>query len=76
MMKIKFDMEIDDKIIDMAIDRAREKGGLVAVVSCKDCMFWQRDNISCEGYAMCQTGEGGLRFRREYDFCSRAERRE
>lgn len=45
------------------------------VVRCKDCMFWRRDRISCEGYAMCKTGEGGIRFRRENDYCSVARRR-
>lgn len=45
------------------------------IIYCKDCMFWQRDNISCEGYARCKTGEGGIRFRRENDFCSVARRR-
>lgn len=28
-MKIKFDMEIDDAIIDLAIEKARKNGGLV-----------------------------------------------
>lgn len=45
------------------------------IICCKDCMFWRRDRISCEGYAMCQTGEGGIRFRRENDYCSVARRR-
>lgn len=45
------------------------------IIRCKDCMYWRRDRISCEGYAMCQTGEGGIRFRRENDYCSVARRR-
>lgn len=45
------------------------------IIYCKDCLFWKRDRISCEGYARCKTGEGGIRFRRENDFCSVARRR-
>ena len=48
-MKIKFDMEIDDAIIDLAIERARESGGLVAVVRCSECEYYQNGEcIECE----------------------------
>ena len=48
--------------------------GTCRLVSCKKCLFWRRERISCEGYARCMTGEGGLRYRREYDFCSKGIR--
>lgn len=61
---------------DRAIDHfKRLPSAQPEIIRCKDCMFWRRDRISCEGYAMCQTGEGGIRFRRENDYCSVARRR-
>ena len=46
------------------------------VVLCKDCKYWNRERISCEGLARCNTGESGIRYRSQYDFCSRGEKRE
>ena len=46
------------------------------VVTCADCKFWDRERISCEGLARCNTGESGIRYRSHYDFCSRGEKRE
>lgn len=46
------------------------------VVLCRECTFWNRERISCEGLARCLTGESGVRFRNGTDFCSRAQRRE
>lgn len=48
----------------------------VPVVRCGECLFWNRDHISCEGLARCATGESGVRYRNKYDFCSRGERKE
>ena len=47
---------------------------VVPVVRCKDCRFWNRDKISVEGLARCNTGETGIRYRTENDFCSRGMR--
>ena len=44
---------------------------VVPVVRCRDCEFWERDRITCEGVARCRTGECGVRFRAEHDYCSR-----
>lgn len=41
------------------------------IVKCDKCQFWDREHISCEGLAKCQTGEGGIRYRSATDFCSR-----
>ena len=49
---------------------------VVEVVRCKDCKFWNRGKISCEGLARCITGETGIRFRNGYDYCSRGVREE
>lgn len=46
------------------------------VIHCKDCAFWERKRVSCEGLARCRTGESGYRCRFGHDFCSRAQRRE
>lgn len=46
------------------------------VVMCKDCKYWGRERISCEGLARCNTGESGIRYRNQYDFCSRGEKME
>jgi hypothetical protein len=46
------------------------------VVTCADCKFWDRERISCEGLARCNTGESGVRYRNRNDFCSRGEKRE
>ena len=48
----------------------------VEVVRCRDCKFWGRERISCEGLARCNTGESGIRYRNQNDFCSRGEKRE
>lgn len=45
------------------------------VVFCKDCKFWERGHISHEGLARCITGESGLRYRKQNDFCSVGRRR-
>lgn len=64
-MKIKFDMEIDDEIIDMAIEKARERGGLVAVVRCSECEYYQNGEcIDCDKHVHYD------------DYCSRGRRRE
>ena len=44
------------------------------VVRCKDCQFWNREHISCEGLARCITGESGVRYRGKNDFCSKGVR--
>lgn len=44
------------------------------VVTCADCKFWDRERISCEGLARCNTGESGIRYRNRNDFCSHGER--
>jgi len=46
------------------------------IIHCKDCAFWERKRVSCEGLARCRTGESGYRYRFGHDFCSRAQRRE
>lgn len=46
----------------------------VPVVRCNDCKFWDREHISVEGLARCQTGETGIRYRKAIDFCSRGDR--
>ena len=46
------------------------------IVYCKDCAMWERDHISCEGFARCCTGEGGYVLRKSYDFCSKGIWRE
>ena len=46
------------------------------VVTCGECEFWNRERISCEGLARCNTGEGGIRYRNRNDFCSRGKKRE
>lgn len=47
---------------------------VVPVVRCKDCRYWDRARISCEGLARCLTGESGIRYRKADDFCSRVAR--
>lgn len=61
-----------------AINKALELPTIEAepVIHCKDCAFWESKRVSCEGLARCRTGESGYRCRSEYDFCSRAQRRE
>ena len=49
-MKIKFDMEIDDAIIDMAIERAKKNGGLVPKVRgewIKIDKYDKESNVQC-----------------------------
>lgn len=46
------------------------------VVTCGECEFWNRERISCEGLARCNTGESGIRYRNRHDFCSRGKKRE
>jgi hypothetical protein len=46
------------------------------VVLCRDCKYWDRERISCEGLARCNTGESGIRYRNRNDFCSRGEKRD
>jgi len=46
------------------------------VVTCGECEFWNRERISCEGLARCNTGENGIRYRNRDDFCSRGKKRE
>lgn len=58
---------------DAAISRELKKvpaADVAPVVRCKDCKYWNRERISCEGLARCNTGEGGIRFRQRNDFCS------
>ena len=47
---------------------------VVSVVRCKDCKNWNRNHISCEGLALCNTGEGGFRYRSRIDFCSKGSK--
>lgn len=63
--------ELDDKLTEWQkeIVKARFK----KIIHCKNCEFWNRDHISCEGFARCNTGESGIRFRKEYDFCSKGK---
>lgn len=49
---------------------------VLPVVRCRDCEYWNRERISCEGLARCNTGESGIRYRSQYDFCSRGKKRE
>jgi len=44
---------------------------VVEVVRCRECEFWERDRITCEGVARCRTGESGVRYRSGHDYCSR-----
>lgn len=46
---------------------------VVEVIRCGQCKFWNREHISCEGYAKCNTGESGIRLRRKNDYCSVAQ---
>ncbi len=46
------------------------------VVRCKNCRYWNRTRISCEGLTRCLTGESGVRYRKADDFCSRGVRKE
>lgn len=46
------------------------------VVICGECEFWNREHISCEGLARCNTGETGIRYRNRSDFCSRGKKME
>lgn len=46
------------------------------VITCGECEFWNRDRISCEGLARCNTGESGIRYRNRNDFCSRGKKKE
>ena len=48
----------------------------VEVVRCRECMFWNKERVSCEGLARCLTGESGIRYRTKDDYCSRGQRRE
>lgn len=49
---------------------------VVPVVRCCECKFWNRERISVEGFARCNTGESGVRYRTKNDFCSRGKKRE
>lgn len=60
-LKIAFKHEID------AIPTA----DVQEVTFCANCKFWNREHISCEGLARCNTGESGIRYRSRNDFCSR-----
>lgn len=75
---VPIQVNLPDDWIEQIVNRLRNdpESEWAEIIRCKDCLFWQRDNISCEGYARCKTGEGGIRFRRENDFCSVARRRE
>ena len=53
----------------------KNKADFEEVIRCKECAFWNREHISCEGLARCLTGESGIRFRGRNDFCSRGTRR-
>ena len=53
-----------------------EYSNMQFVVMCRECKFWDREHISCEGLARCNTGESGVRYRNQNDFCSRGEKRE
>jgi hypothetical protein len=46
------------------------------LVTCGECEFWNRERISCEGLARCNTGENGIRYRNRDDFCSRGKKME
>ena len=49
------------------------KADVEEVVRCCRCKFWDRNHISCEGFARCNTGESGVRYRNGNDFCSRGQ---
>ena len=53
-------VEVDNKITDN-----------IQIIYCKDCRFWDKSHISCEGLARCNTGESGIRYRGAHDFCSK-----
>ena len=53
-----------------------EVGDMRPVVTCAECEFWGGEHISCEGFARCNTGESGIRYRKRYDFCSRGKKME
>ena len=61
------------RLAETAID-IHPDGDVVKVIRCKDCIFWAKDRVTCEGVARCETGETGIRFRAPYDFCSRGRR--
>lgn len=69
---------------DIAMSQLEEHGipfggiapDVLKVVRCKDCEYWNRNNISCEGLAKCVTGESGIRYRNKNDFCSRGKQYE
>jgi len=48
----------------------------VPVVRCRECIFWNKERVSCEGLARCLTGESGIRYRTKDDYCSRGQRKE
>lgn len=48
----------------------------VPVIRCENCQFWDNEHISSEGLAKCVTGESGIRYRRNNDFCSRGLHKE
>lgn len=64
--------------IEQLVNESERMNNLCAVnvVRCEDCQFWGDALISHEGLAKCVTGEGGIRYRSKYDFCSRGKRRE
>lgn len=51
------------------------ENGVVIPCRCGECVCWDSNNISCEGFAKCLTGEGGIRYRNQNDFCSRGKRK-
>lgn len=66
--------ETTDAFIE--IIKEQETADVREVVFCGECEFWNRERISCEGLARCNTGEGGIRYRNRDDFCSRGKKRE
>lgn len=63
----------DEQFFDFEKSPYIKAADVVEVVRCGECMFWDAPP-SCEGLARCRTGESGVRFRKAYDFCSRAQK--
>lgn len=70
--------DVTEAALNAAIEeiRAIPAADVRPVVRCGECEFWNRERISCEGLARCNTGEGGIRYRNRDDFCSRGKKRE
>lgn len=68
--------KVDRQDIKAVIEAAPSVTPTIEIIRCSECKFWDRDNVSNEGRALCQTGESGYRARAYYDFCSKAIRNE